>query len=317
MLVLVGLVGLASAMLKDDFCWEELDNVAIHPYYDENSRLVTQEIEGDVGTMDDCMATCGRVRTCIGVSWRDEDIDHMHYGVCRFVKKDGGLHPEVEGFRTAIKVRCKTNVCWAEKNNMSFNKFNDKSSTETHFSPSSPVSGFQECLDRCTHSTKCVGTTWREEDTEHVHFNKCWFMSEIGDGVEMEGMRSAIQIPCARESHEGLACGEGTKMDADTNTCIAKYKPAQYCSTGTAWIDGDGCVANSEADDFIGEFGAGKLKGTQTAERVKANTLSECIDGCASQMGAAAWGWDTKKEKCYCYSEVKNEKKGMFYGMLE
>lgn len=314
MLLYVALFGTASAMLKDNFCWEELEDVAIHPWYDENSRSVTQEIEGDVGTMDDCMATCGRVRTCIGVSWRDEDIEHMHYGKCFFVKRDGGAHPTVEGFRTAIKVRCEPNVCWEEKNGISYNKFNDKTSTETFFSPSSPVSGFQECLDRCTHSSKCMGTTWREEDTEHVHFNKCWFMSVIGEGVPMEGMRSAIRVPCNRGGHEGTACGQGTKLDADTNTCISDYAPAQYCSTGTVWVEGDGCVSQGETDDILAGMSAGKIKGTQLADRIKGNSIQDCMSKCSANRLAVAWAWDTKKDKCLCYSSVKSTKQAMFYG---
>jgi len=112
MIFLLAFIGVTNAILADQFCWKEYENVAIHPVYDDASALLGMTKE-PVNDFKECLRLCGTKKLCVGVSWRHEGKeDHVNYNKCFFVKKNGGKMPEVAEFWTAIKVRCKPTVCW-------------------------------------------------------------------------------------------------------------------------------------------------------------------------------------------------------------
>lgn len=315
-------LNVASAILAEEFCWKEYEDVAIHPVYDENSVALGMT-QNPVDDFDECLRLCGNKAQCIGVSWRHEgDDDHVNFNKCFFVKKNGGLMKEVKEFWTALKVRCKPTQCWEERVDWAYNKFNDKSAVETFFSPSSPVDGFQDCLDRCTHSDKCQAVSWREDgDQGNPHYNKCWFMSKPGQGKQVKGMRSARRVSCERDGDrdgDNLVCGAWTKIDADSKSCVATRKPAEWCGKNTKFVSGEGCVA--EADGAVAKvtdiMKAGKVKGEKMKVKVKAANVEECIEKCIENQ-AKGWEFSSKKGRCSCYSKINSIKETSFVGELE
>jgi len=321
MLWFLALLPVASAILADEFCWKEYEDVAIHPQFDENSVILAMTKE-PVDDFKECLRICGTKAMCIGVSWRHEgDENHVNFNKCFFVKKNGGKMAKAPSFWTALKVRCKPTQCWEERVDWAYNKFNDNAAVETFFSPSSPVDGFQDCLDRCTHSDKCQAVTWREEDKEHDHYNRCWFLSKPAQGKAVKGMRSARRVSCARDDdREGdkLVCGAYTKIDADTKSCVATRKPAEWCGKNTKFTPGEGCVAEADgAASKVTEFmKAGKVKGNKIAGKVKADNIDDCIEQCV-QKQAKGWEFNARKGRCYCYSKITSIKETSFVGELE